>query len=138
MRDREAVPLVKGTPQELIFRPGGPRSALKSQPHAGHQSEPDRTREIRISVTTENSASATAIRPFTIPKVPDSELQALRARIAATRWPDQETVTDDSQGVPLAMVQDLARYWAADYDCANNRAKAPANVSKQRRKDWCE
>jgi hypothetical protein len=34
----------------------------------------------------------------------------------ATRWPDQETVTDDSQGVPLAMIQDLARHWATDYD----------------------
>ena len=69
-----------------------------------------------MSVTTENSAGATAIRPFTIPEVPDAELEALRARIAATRWPDQETVTDDSQGVPLAMLQELTRYWAEDYD----------------------
>lgn len=56
------------------------------------------------------------IRPFAIPEVPDVELEALRARITATRWPDQETVTDDSQGVPLAVVSELARYWAADYD----------------------
>jgi pimeloyl-ACP methyl ester carboxylesterase len=51
-----------------------------------------------------------------MPAVPDSELDALRARIMATRWPDRETVADDSQGVPLGMLQDLARYWATDYD----------------------
>ena len=68
-----------------------------------------------MSVTIENPG-ATAIRPFTIPKVPEAELQALRARIAATRWPDAETVTDESQGVPLAMIQELAGYWATDYD----------------------
>ena len=43
-------------------------------------------------------------------------LAELRRRIAATRWPDPETVTDESQGVPLAMIRELARYWAADYD----------------------
>jgi pimeloyl-ACP methyl ester carboxylesterase len=85
-------------------------------PPASHHSHPDRTEEIDMPVTTENQAGATAIRPFAIPEVPDAELQALRARIAATRWPDQETVTDDSQGVPLAMVQELAGYWAAGYD----------------------
>jgi pimeloyl-ACP methyl ester carboxylesterase len=68
----------------------------------------------------------TAIRPFTMPAVPDSELAALRARIAATRWPDKETVTDDSQGVPLAMVQELARYWASDYDWRGCEAKLAA------------
>jgi pimeloyl-ACP methyl ester carboxylesterase len=62
------------------------------------------------------TTDATAIRPFTIPKVTDAELEALRARIAATRWPDRETVTDYSQGVPLAMIQELARHWATDYD----------------------
>jgi Epoxide hydrolase N terminus len=84
-----------------------------------------------MPVTTGNPMDATAIRPFTIPEVPDGELEALRARIAATRWPDQETVTDDSQGVPLAMVQELGGYWAADYDwrrCAQpgQRTRQPA------------
>ena len=65
-----------------------------------------------MSVTT----GAPAIRPFTIPEVPEAELAALRVRIAATRWPDRETVTDYSQGVPLAMIQELARHWATDYD----------------------
>src|SRR5690348_1667854 len=56
-----------------------------------------------------------AIRPFQV-SFPDTELTELRRRVAATRWPERETVTDDSQGVPLAMMQDLARYWAAGYD----------------------
>jgi pimeloyl-ACP methyl ester carboxylesterase len=79
-----------------------------------------------MSVTTENPAGATAIRPFTIPEVAETELEALRTRIAATRWPDKETVTDESQGVPLAMLQELARYWAADYDWRNCEAKLNA------------
>jgi pimeloyl-ACP methyl ester carboxylesterase len=57
----------------------------------------------------------TAIRPFTF-HAPQAELDELRRRIAATRWPEKETVTDSSQGVPLATMQDLARYWATDYD----------------------
>ena len=65
---------------------------------------------------TDTSASATAIRPFKVPVVPDAELDALRARIAATRWPDPELVADHSQGVQLAVIQELARYWAAEYN----------------------
>jgi pimeloyl-ACP methyl ester carboxylesterase len=56
-----------------------------------------------------------AIRPFRI-NVPEGYLDDLRRRLSATRWPDRETVTDDAQGVPLAMIQDLARYWGTDYD----------------------
>jgi pimeloyl-ACP methyl ester carboxylesterase len=69
-----------------------------------------------MPVTIKNSAGATAIRPFTIPEIPETELEALRARIAATRWPSQELVADRSQGVQLATIQQLARYWAEDYD----------------------
>ncbi len=79
-----------------------------------------------MSVTTEDPAGATAIRPFTIPEVPEAELTALRARIAATRWPDRETVTDYSQGVPLAMLQELARHWATDYDWRRCQAELNA------------
>ena len=79
-----------------------------------------------MSVTIENPAGAAAIRPFTVPKVPEAELEALRARITATRWPDQETVTDDSQGVPLGMLQNLAGYWATDYDWRRCEAKLNA------------
>src|SRR5437016_3035473 len=68
-----------------------------------------------MSVTTEESAGAAAIRPFTV-EIPEAEIEALRARVAAARWPHKELVDDWSQGVQLAMLQELARYWAADYD----------------------
>jgi hypothetical protein len=60
---------------------------------------------------TENSA----IRPFQF-TAPEDALVDLRRRIAATRWPDKETVSDTSQGVQLATMQELARYWGTDYD----------------------
>jgi pimeloyl-ACP methyl ester carboxylesterase len=64
----------------------------------------------------QTGSEKTAIRPFPRLNVPEAELTELRRRIAATRWPEAETVTDDSQGVRLAMMQDLARYWASGYD----------------------
>src|SRR5258706_10660526 len=57
----------------------------------------------------------TAIRPFHV-NVPEEALADMHRRIAATRWPDKETVSDNSQGVPLATIQELARYWPTDYD----------------------
>jgi pimeloyl-ACP methyl ester carboxylesterase len=60
-------------------------------------------------------AEDSTIRPFTV-EIPEADLRELRARIAATRWPDKETVEDDSQGVPLALMQDLARYWLTEHD----------------------
>lgn len=59
--------------------------------------------------------ATTEIRPFEI-AFEESELEDLRRRINATRWPERETVNDDSQGIPLAVMQDLASYWAHDYD----------------------
>ena len=56
-----------------------------------------------------------SVRPFRI-NIPDEALADLRRRIAATRWPDKETVADQSQGVQLATIQALARYWATNYD----------------------
>jgi pimeloyl-ACP methyl ester carboxylesterase len=61
------------------------------------------------------SPGATAIRPFTV-EIPEAEIEALRARLGAVRWPSRELVDDRSQGVQLATIQELARYWAADYD----------------------
>jgi pimeloyl-ACP methyl ester carboxylesterase len=66
-------------------------------------------------VLEETSRDKAAVRPFRI-DVPDAELIALRGRINATRWPERETVADASQGVPLATIQELTRYWATDYD----------------------
>ena len=66
-----------------------------------------------------------AIRPFHV-NVPEAELTELRSRINATKWPDKETVSDQSQGVQLATMQELARYWATDYDWRKVEAKLNA------------
>jgi pimeloyl-ACP methyl ester carboxylesterase len=66
-----------------------------------------------------------SIRPFTI-NIPEDELTELRRRIAATRWPDRETVTDASQGAPLTKLQELVRYWGTDYDWRKVEAKLNA------------
>jgi pimeloyl-ACP methyl ester carboxylesterase len=64
---------------------------------------------------TDVTAETTAVRELEV-GFPDADLDDLRRRLNATRWPERETVDDDSQGVPLALMQDLARYWATDYD----------------------
>ncbi len=68
------------------------------------------------------SAAKTAIRPFQV-KVPEVKIAKLRSRIDATEWPDRETVADESQGVQLATMQELARYWATAYDWRKCEAK---------------
>jgi pimeloyl-ACP methyl ester carboxylesterase len=66
-----------------------------------------------------------AVRPFRI-DVPEEDLLDLRRRIADTQWPEKETVADESQGVQLAMIQELARYWATDYDWRKCETKLKA------------
>ena len=73
----------------------------------------------------ELAADRAAIRPFRV-NVPQAELNELRRRIDATRWPERETVRDTSQGVQLATIQKLARYWATDYDWRTCEAKLKA------------
>ena len=64
---------------------------------------------------TEQTPDKTAIRPFRF-EAPEAELDEMRRRITATRFPEKETVADFSQGVQLAFIQALARYWATDYN----------------------
>jgi uncharacterized protein (DUF1501 family) len=71
------------------------------------------------------AADKTTVRPFKV-SVPEAELAELRRRINSTRWPDRETATDESQGVPLATMQALSRYWATDYDWRKCEAKLNA------------
>jgi len=78
-----------------------------------------------MSNPAEESSGAAAIRPFRV-EVPEEELAELRRRIAATRWPSRELVADRSQGVQLATIQELARYWAAEYDWRKCEAKLNA------------
>jgi pimeloyl-ACP methyl ester carboxylesterase len=76
-------------------------------------------------VAPQAASDTTAVRPFEV-NIPEAELTEMRRRINATRWPDQETVGDDSQGVPLAMMQELARYWGGDYDWRRCEARLNA------------
>jgi pimeloyl-ACP methyl ester carboxylesterase len=78
-----------------------------------------------MPLTTEQPAGAAPILPFTI-ETPETELEALRARIAATRWPDKETVADHSQGVQLVTIRELARYWTTEHDWRRCEAKLNA------------
>src|SRR5829696_6272422 len=77
---------------------------------------------------TGTAATAIEPRPFRI-DIHEEALEDLRRRIAATNWPEKETVSDSSQGVPLAMMQALARYWMTEYDW--RRCEATLNALPQ-------
>jgi pimeloyl-ACP methyl ester carboxylesterase len=74
-----------------------------------------------LASATAAPAGDDAIRPFTA-RIPQAALIDMRRRIAATRWPDKETVADASQGAPLAQLQELVRYWGTDYDWRKGEA----------------
>jgi len=69
--------------------------------------------------------TGTAVRPFRV-DISDEALEDLRRRVAATNWPEKETVADQSQGVPLALMQELASYWATEYDWRKVEARLHA------------
>jgi pimeloyl-ACP methyl ester carboxylesterase len=73
----------------------------------------------------EQTGDKNAVRPFQV-NVPEAELDELRRRINATKWPEREVVSDASQGVQLATIQKLARYWAEDYDWRKVEARLNA------------
>src|SRR5438067_7690186 len=89
-------------------------------PHVFLQRSP-----IMSEVAQPTNSDKAAIRPFHV-KFPDAELDELRRRINATKWPERETVTDATQGVQFATIQRLARYWATDYDWRKCEAKLNA------------
>ncbi|HEY6050718.1 MAG TPA: epoxide hydrolase N-terminal domain-containing protein, partial [Thermoanaerobaculia bacterium] len=72
------------------------------------------------------AADDQSIRPFPRIQIPQARLDDLRRRINATQWPEKETVADDTQGVPLATMRELARYWGTDYDWRKAEAKLNA------------
>ena len=80
---------------------------------------------IAAPANTPEPSEDTAIRPYHV-SIPRAALDDLRRRVLATQWPEKETVTDTSQGVPLAAMQELARYWATDYDWRKVEAKLNA------------
>jgi pimeloyl-ACP methyl ester carboxylesterase len=78
-----------------------------------------------LSTGAASAAESGAIRPFRV-SIPDAELVDLRKRVRATRWPDRETVKDQSQGVQLATIRELARYWATEHDWRRIESKLNA------------
>src|SRR5262245_39067223 len=91
----------------------------------GLLSLPQRSKAMATVELQEGVSTKPAIRPFKV-NFSDAELTDLRRRIKATKLPDKEPVADASQGVPLATVQQLARYWANDYDWRKIEAKLNA------------
>src|SRR4029450_4954541 len=86
--------------------------------------------EALMAVSTSNEESTAAVedamvRPFRV-EVPEEDLVELRRRLASARWPGKELVGDRSQGVQLATLQALARYWATDYDLRRVEARLNA------------
>src|SRR5580698_7327732 len=104
----------------VAFRP-----ATIGEAFADSKSNTAQNENTMAQTSATHAADKTTIRPSQV-KVPAAELTALRRRINSTRWPDRETVTDESQGVPLATIQELARYWATDYDWRKCEAKLNA------------
>src|SRR5579871_6485783 len=94
------------------------RSTLKENPMNTTLTQPD-TRQCDTTPAVE------AIRPFHV-HFSQGALDDLRQRLAATRWPDQETVTDPSQGVKLATMKALVHYWQTAYDCRKVEARLNA------------
>ncbi len=97
-------------------------SATLGEALAGSTSETTEKEGALTQTSATQQRGDDAIRPFHV-NFPEADLTDLRRRIHATRWPDKETVADDSQGVQLATMQQLARYWGTEYDWRKCQAK---------------
>ncbi len=100
-------------------------SHAQSNKSTADQKEVNMTQRIATQKSNDPGVDKDAIRPFRI-HFPDEALADLRARLRATRWPDKETVSDGSQGAPLADMQELVRYWGSGYDWRKAEAKLNA------------
>ena len=132
LRGRSEVRALSGAPSPRARKPTG--LPIRGEPHVRN------FRPTRRSVLASSAAigalgllhgkpvaaaADNAIRPFRV-NIPEEQLVDLRRRIAATRWPDRETVNDRSQGIQLAKLQELVRYWGTDYDWRKAEAKLNA------------
>jgi pimeloyl-ACP methyl ester carboxylesterase len=114
--------LLCAPPKGLLATVDSRTSPHRSSTNQTTQKEDPRT---QTSATQRGSEPADAIRPFHV-NFSEAELTELRRCVNATKWPEQETVADASQGVQLTTVQALARYWATDYDWRTCEAKLNA------------
>jgi hypothetical protein len=97
----------------------------QKKPRPGVAARRNVTARTTTSSRTASRKDPNAIRPFHV-TVPEADLAELRRRIKATKWPDRETVSDATQGVQLATIQALARYWGAEYDWRKVEARVPS------------
>lgn len=107
------LPGVIGSSHAQSYRSGADRTEINM------------TQTTAVKGKTEQATDKNQIRPFRV-NMQEEALIDLRRRIAATRWPDKETVADQSQGVPLAKLQELVRYWGTDYDWRKAEVKLNA------------
>ena len=75
-----------------------------------------RSSAVLATAPTTRNAADPSIRPFAVPTASNAMLAELSRRVAATVWPEAETVADTSQGVQLSTIQKLARYWVSEHD----------------------
>src|SRR5262245_41988648 len=115
-RSRSLVTAARSSGHACFFKP----SSDFSRQQEDTMTDATATRQGR-----EQAADKTAMRPFRV-SVPEAELTELRRRIAATRWPTKELVEDRSQGVQLATLRELARYWTTEYDWRKCEARLNA------------
>jgi pimeloyl-ACP methyl ester carboxylesterase len=104
---------------------GGECAIPSELPTAAPRDDLEEDQMSATEVAAPTGTDTAAVRPFQI-SFPEAELTELRRRVNAARWPERETVSDDSQGVPLAMMQKLAGYWGTDYDWRTCEAKLNA------------
>jgi pimeloyl-ACP methyl ester carboxylesterase len=109
----------------VAFSPGRIAEAFADSKSKTTQTEDIMTQTGATQPASERVADKTAIRPFQF-NFTDAELTDLRRRVNATKWPERELVADASQGVQLATMQKLARYWGTDYDWHKGEAKLKA------------
>jgi pimeloyl-ACP methyl ester carboxylesterase len=114
------IPTAAGALSVLLFATPNQAQTMTAPATTSTDTKPG----VASSVATKSRTSTdnTAITTFTV-NVPNEQLADLKRRLAATRWPDKETVADASQGAQLAQLQELVRYWATDYDWRKGEAK---------------
>jgi hypothetical protein len=112
----------RGAPVDEPFstRRGSPLPPVRAQRRAAAH-----TAQESVAKNNETTPTRFALRPFRV-DIPEEALADLRRRLAATRFADKETVADQSQGVQLATIQELARYWGTDYNWRKCEAKLNA------------
>jgi pimeloyl-ACP methyl ester carboxylesterase len=109
----------------VAFSPGSIAEAFADSKSKTTQEEDTMTQTSATQLSSEQAADNTAIRPFRF-EAPQADLTDLRQRITATKWPEREQVSDATQGVQLATMQKLARYWANEHDWRKCEAKINA------------